>query len=52
MAPDTDAAVADTVERLYREESRGVLATLIRLLGDFELAEEATQEAFAIATER
>lgn len=37
------------VDRLYRQESRRVLATLIRLLGDFELAEEAMHEAFALA---
>lgn len=38
-----------TIEALYRDESRRVLATLIRLLGDFELAEEAMQDAFAAA---
>jgi RNA polymerase sigma-70 factor (ECF subfamily) len=37
------------IEEIYREESGRVLATLIRLLGSFELAEEATQEAFAAA---
>ena len=37
------------IERVYRDESRRVLATLIRLLGDFDLAEEALQEAFAAA---
>jgi RNA polymerase sigma-70 factor, ECF subfamily len=37
------------IERLYRTESRRVLATLIRLLGDFDLAEEALQDAFAAA---
>jgi RNA polymerase sigma-70 factor (ECF subfamily) len=37
------------LEQIYREESRRVLATLIRLLGDFDLAEEALQEAFAAA---
>jgi RNA polymerase sigma-70 factor (ECF subfamily) len=37
---------------LYRTESRRVLATLIRLLGDFDLAEEALQEAFAAAVEQ
>jgi RNA polymerase sigma-70 factor, ECF subfamily len=37
------------VERLYRSESRRVLATLIRLLGDFDLAEEALQDAFTAA---
>jgi RNA polymerase sigma-70 factor (ECF subfamily) len=39
----------DSVEQVYRVESRRVLATLIRLLGDFDLAEEAMQEAFAAA---
>lgn len=37
------------VERLYREESGRILATLIRLLGDFDLAEEAAQAAYAAA---
>jgi RNA polymerase sigma-70 factor (ECF subfamily) len=37
------------IERLYRSESRRVLATLIRVLGDFDLAEEALQDAFAAA---
>jgi RNA polymerase sigma-70 factor, ECF subfamily len=41
-----------TIEDLFRLESRRVLATLIRLLGDFDLAEEALQEAFAAAVER
>ncbi len=40
------------VEAAFRTESRRVLATLIRLLGDFDLAEEAMQEAFAVAAER
>ena len=39
----------ETVETVYRSESRRVLATLIRLLGDFDLAEEALQDAFAAA---
>ena len=37
------------VERVFREESGQVLATLIRVLGDFDLAEEALQEAFLVA---
>jgi RNA polymerase sigma-70 factor (ECF subfamily) len=41
-----------TVETVFQTESRRVLATLIRLLGDFDLAEEAMQEAFAAAVER
>jgi RNA polymerase sigma-70 factor (ECF subfamily) len=40
------------VETIYRSESRRVLATLIRLLGDFDLAEEALQDAFTAALER
>lgn len=38
-----------TLEHIYRTESRRVLATLIRLLGDFDLAEEALHDAFAAA---
>jgi RNA polymerase sigma-70 factor, ECF subfamily len=41
-----------TLEQAFREEWGRVLATLIGFLGDFELAEEAAQEAFAIAAER
>lgn len=44
--------VSELIERLYREESRRVLATLIRLLGDFDLAEEALHEAFRSAVEQ
>lgn len=40
------------VEQAYREDSRRILATLIRLLGDFDLAEEALHEAFFVAVER
>ncbi|MFC6338446.1 sigma-70 family RNA polymerase sigma factor [Pseudomonas sp. CCM 7891] len=40
------------VEAIYRSESRRILATLIRLLGDFDLAEEALHEAFFVAVER
>jgi RNA polymerase sigma-70 factor (ECF subfamily) len=40
------------IDGVYRAESRRVLATLIRLLGDFDLAEEALHEAFATAVER
>ncbi|PYO91674.1 MAG: RNA polymerase subunit sigma-24 [Gemmatimonadetes bacterium] len=40
------------MEAIYRAESRRVLSTLIRLLGDFDLAEEALQDAFAAAVER
>jgi RNA polymerase sigma-70 factor, ECF subfamily len=40
------------VESVYRTESRRVLATLIRVLGDFDVAEDALQDAFAAAVEQ
>ncbi|WP_206099228.1 sigma factor [Rheinheimera mangrovi] len=43
---------AETISALYQQQSRRVLATLIRLLGDFELAEEALQDAFACALQQ
>ncbi|MGE8096384.1 RNA polymerase sigma factor [Pseudomonas fluorescens] len=45
-------SVKALVEAVYRNESRRILATLIRLLGDFDLAEEALHEAFFVAVER
>jgi RNA polymerase sigma-70 factor, ECF subfamily len=42
----------EMVDAVYRAESRRVLATLIRLLGDFDLAEDALHDAFAAAVER
>ena len=42
----------DSVEIVYQADSRAVLATLIRLLGDFDIAEEALQEAFKAALEQ
>ncbi|WP_191833031.1 RNA polymerase sigma factor [Pseudomonas fluorescens] len=44
--------VRSEVESVYKRESRRILATLIRLLGDFDLAEEAMHEAFFVAVER
>jgi len=49
--PTADHARA-AVDAIYRSESRRVLATLIRLLGDFDLAEEALHDAFAAAVEQ
>ena len=46
------ATALSTVDAVYRSESRRVLATLIRLLGDFDLAEEALHDAFAAAVEQ
>ncbi|XEG73899.1 RNA polymerase sigma factor [Pseudomonas sp. abacavir_1] len=45
-------SLRDTVDDIYRRESRRVLATLIRLLGDFDRAEEALHDAFAAAVEQ
>ena len=42
----------EVVERAFREETGRVLATLIRILGDFDLAEEAVQDAFLVALVR
>jgi RNA polymerase sigma-70 factor (ECF subfamily) len=50
-APDI-ARVRAEIDSLYRKESRRVLATLIRLLGDFERAEEALHDAFRAAVEK
>src|SRR5215471_21496994 len=43
---------AAEVERIFRGEATRVLATLIRLLGDFDLAEDAAQDAFSAALEQ
>src|SRR6202045_3277803 len=40
------------IEKIFRDEAGRALATLIRLVGDFDLAEDVLQEAFAIALER
>ena len=50
-ATSTPRETQSIVEETYRRESRAVLATLIRLLGDFDLAEEALHEAFRAALE-
>jgi len=52
MTAGADEAGRAQVDAVYRAESRRVLATLIRLLGDFDLAEEALHDAFAAAVER
>ncbi len=54
-APETPAAagtVRERIERIYRTESRRLFATLVRLLGDFDLAEEALHDAFRVALEQ
>src|SRR5712692_9907471 len=52
MEEDIAAHLRDKVDAIYRSESRRVLATLIRLLGDFDLAEEGLHDAFAAAVEQ
>ena len=52
MSDVDEQAIRKTVDALYRTESRRVLATLIRLLRDFDLAEEALHEAFRAAVEQ
>jgi RNA polymerase sigma-70 factor (ECF subfamily) len=52
MSADAAGRVREMVDAVYRAESRRVLATLIRLVGDFDLAEEALHDAFTAAVER
>ena len=46
------SAAAATIEQVFREESGQAIATLVRLFGDIDVAEETVQEAFVIASER
>jgi len=52
MSEESAERAREMVDAVYRSDSRRVLATLIRLLGDFDLAEEALQDAFAAAVEQ
>jgi RNA polymerase sigma-70 factor (ECF subfamily) len=52
MNDEASERVRERVDAVYRAESRRILATLIRLLGDFDLAEEALHEAFRAAVEQ
>ena len=52
MSADTATSMRAIVDGIYRCESRRVFATLIRLLGDFDVAEEALHDAFRAAGER
>src|ERR1700691_6590403 len=51
MPPPAPEQISKTIETLYRSESGRVLATLVRLLADLDLAEEPMHEAFAAALE-
>ena len=46
------AVAAGDLERVFREESGRVVATLVRLFGDIDIAEEIVQEAFLVASEQ
>ncbi|HEU4671905.1 MAG TPA: sigma-70 family RNA polymerase sigma factor [Candidatus Limnocylindrales bacterium] len=50
--PAAEAAARAVAERVFREESGRAIATLIRVLGDFDLAEDAVADAFVVALER
>ena len=50
--PTDPRPAADAIDTVYRREGQRVFATLIRLLGDFGLAEDALQEAFRAAVEQ
>jgi RNA polymerase sigma-70 factor, ECF subfamily len=52
VSEDEGKRICELVEAVYRSESRQVLATLIRLLGDFDAAEEALHDAFIVAVEQ
>src|SRR5256714_10722295 len=52
MSENATNQMHERLDAVYRAESRRVLATLIRLLGDFDLAEEALHDAFASAMEQ
>src|SRR5436305_4730255 len=52
MSEDRTEHIREVFDSVYRAESGRILATLIRLLGDFDLAEDALQDAFAAALER
>src|SRR5258706_5498426 len=52
MTENDDEGIRENVDAVYRSESRRILATLIRLLGDFDLAEDALHDAFRAALEQ
>ncbi|HYE73982.1 MAG TPA: RNA polymerase sigma factor [Blastocatellia bacterium] len=52
MSPDTKLAVDHAIESVYRTDWGLIVATLIRLVGDFDIAEESSQEAFTAAVDQ
>jgi RNA polymerase sigma-70 factor, ECF subfamily len=49
---NTDLKIRAAVNDIYKKDSRRIFATLVRLISDFDLAEEVLQEAFAVAVEQ
>jgi RNA polymerase sigma-70 factor (ECF subfamily) len=49
---NTDLKIRAAVDEIYKRDSRRIFATLVRLISDFDLAEEVLQEAFAVAVEQ
>src|SRR5882757_4735834 len=52
MSENSEEQIREMLDSVYRAESGRILATLIRLLGDFDLAEDAVHDAFATALDR
>ncbi len=52
MTENTGEQIRASLDEVYRTESRRILATLIRLLGDFDLAEDALHDSLRAALER
>src|SRR5262245_23864199 len=52
MTDESSPSIEATVDAIYRSDSRRVFATLVRLLGDFDVAEEALHDAFRAALEQ
>jgi RNA polymerase sigma-70 factor (ECF subfamily) len=50
-APE-NSIVSESIESLYKKDSRRNFATLVRITGDFDLAEEVLQEAFTVAVDQ
>ena len=51
MELDASVTIRDRIDELYRSDSRRVFASLVRLLKDFDLADDAMHEAYAAAVE-
>ena len=52
MTTHTPEQVRERLDSIYRRESRRIFATLVRLLGDLDLAEDALHDAFRVAMEQ